>query len=142
MWNQQMYTWFSRSWIKKLCCFYRWPSFKCEYIYTSAQNLQSRLENGHQAPCICWSCNRNVSVFQCNSSIQKQQKQSAKSKETVFLVVSSRFVSWRNPCSRQSHIMVYIWWSTWKRRRSSSSSKKSTQNNVPGDGLVTNRVLH
>ena len=85
MWNQQMYTWFSRSWIKKLCCFYRWPSFKCEYIYTSAQNLQSRLENVYQAPCICWSCNKNVSVFQCNSSIQKQQKQSAKSKEIVFL---------------------------------------------------------
>ena len=49
-------------------------------------------KNVHQTSHICWSCNKNVSVFRCNPSIQKHQKQLAKSKEICVSVV--RFVLW------------------------------------------------
>ena len=74
-----------------------------------------------------------LSIFRCNPSIQKHQKESDKSKEICVSVISIWSVSWRNPCSRLLHIMEYISWSAWKRRKSSGSSKKSAQNNVPGD---------
>ena len=133
LWNQQVYTWFSRSWIWSSCCYYRWPFFKCQCVYTAARNIRWWQHNAHQAPRICWFCDKRFSsIFWCNPYIQKHQKQSAKSKEIVS-VISIWSVSWRNPCSRGLHIMTYISWSAWKKRKSSGSSKKSTQNNVPGN---------
>ena len=61
-----------------------------------ARNIRWWQQNVHQAAHIFLSCDKKVSIFRCNPSIQKQQKQSAKSKEICVSVVSIRFVLCRN----------------------------------------------
>ena len=44
------YIWFSRSWIQSSCCYFWWPFFKCQCVYTAARNTQWWQQNVHQAP--------------------------------------------------------------------------------------------
>ena len=129
-----MYTWFSRSWIQSLSCYYRWPSVKCECVYTASRNIWWWQQNVHQGPRICWFCNKSVSIFRYNPSIEKHQKQFAKSKEIFVSVISVWSVSWRNPCSRRLHIMAHVSWSEWKRRNLQTHRRKARK--------ITYQVTH
>ena len=75
MWNQQVCTWFRRSWIQSSCCYYWWPSFKCQCVYTAARNIGWWQQKLIKHPAYA-DFGTKAYIKQCNPSIQKHQKQS------------------------------------------------------------------
>ena len=127
-----MCTWYSRSWIQSSYRYYRWPSFKCECVYTAARNIrwwQQTFIKHHRYADFTTKTYLFFDVICLFKNIRNNMLNQKK-----FVFPSFRFVSWLNPCSRQLHIMTHISWSAWKRQKSSGLSKKTPK--------ITYQVTH